>query len=69
MDCCVVTDRRPRTPVIASLFVELSGLALSAAAVKPAEPKMPVSSKKAKDEIAARKCSRLPQSPLPERQE
>ncbi|KAE9178432.1 hypothetical protein PF005_g24081 [Phytophthora fragariae] len=69
MDCCVVTDRRPRTPVIASLFVELSGLELSAAAVKPAEPKMPVSSKKAKDEIAARKCSRLSQSPLPERQE
>ncbi|KAE9292493.1 hypothetical protein PF008_g25049 [Phytophthora fragariae] len=57
MDCCVVTDRRPRTPVIASLFVELSGLALSAAAVKPAEPKMPVSSKKAKDEIAARKMA------------
>ncbi|KAE9271766.1 hypothetical protein PF001_g28233 [Phytophthora fragariae] len=57
MDCCVVTDRRPRTPVIASLFVELSGLELSAAAVKPAEPKMPVSSKKAKDEIAARKMA------------
>ncbi|KAE9286802.1 hypothetical protein PR003_g26222 [Phytophthora rubi] len=57
MDCCVVTDRRPRTPVIASLFVELSGLALSAAAVKPGEPKMPVSSKKAKDEIAARKMA------------
>ncbi|KAE9072653.1 hypothetical protein PF007_g26099 [Phytophthora fragariae] len=57
MDCCVVTDRRPRTPVIASLFVELSGLALSAAAVKPAEPKMPVSTKKARNEIAARKMA------------
>ncbi|KAE9073995.1 hypothetical protein PF010_g24857 [Phytophthora fragariae] len=57
MDCCVVTDRGPRTPVIASLFVELSGLALSAAAVKPAEPKMPVSAKKARNEIAARKMA------------
>nr|KAE8919660.1 hypothetical protein PF009_g30037 [Phytophthora fragariae] len=57
MEFCVVTDRRPRTPVIASLFVELSGLALSAAAVKPAEPKMPVSAEKARDEIAARKMA------------
>ncbi|KAE9343838.1 hypothetical protein PF008_g9500 [Phytophthora fragariae] len=47
------------TPVIASLFVELSGLALSAAAVKPAEPKMPASADKAKDEIAARKMALL----------
>ncbi|KAE9037438.1 hypothetical protein PR001_g8382 [Phytophthora rubi] len=57
MDFCVVTDRRPRTPVIASLFVELSSLALSAAAVKPAEPKMPVSAEKARDELAARKMA------------
>ncbi|KAE9063636.1 hypothetical protein PF007_g29481 [Phytophthora fragariae] len=32
-------------------------LALSAAAVKPAEPKMPVSAEKARDEIAARKMA------------
>ncbi|KAJ8508265.1 hypothetical protein ON010_g18887 [Phytophthora cinnamomi] len=50
--------RRPETswtPVVASLLVELSGLVLSAAAVKPVEPKKRVSGDKAKDEIAARK--------------
>ncbi|KAG6611957.1 Peroxisomal membrane protein PEX16 [Phytophthora cinnamomi] len=54
--------RRPETswtPVVASLLVELSGLALSAAAVKPVEPKKRVSGDKAKDEIAARKMALL----------
>ncbi|POM72740.1 Peroxisomal membrane protein PEX16 [Phytophthora palmivora] len=54
--------RRPETswtPVIMSLLVELSGLALSAAAVKPIEPLKPVPSDKTKDEIAARKMALL----------
>ncbi|KAK1945626.1 Peroxisome biogenesis protein 16 [Phytophthora citrophthora] len=54
--------RRPETswtPVVLSLLVELSGLALSAAAVKPVEPLKPVSGDKAKDEIAARKMALL----------
>ncbi|KAE9165533.1 hypothetical protein PF005_g29563 [Phytophthora fragariae] len=40
-----------------SLMGLLHFLALSAAAVKPAEPKMPVSAEKARDEIAARKMA------------
>ncbi|EGZ17126.1 hypothetical protein PHYSODRAFT_500326 [Phytophthora sojae] len=54
--------RRPETswtPVVASLLVELSGLALSAAAVKPVEPKKTVTADEAKDEIAARKMALL----------
>ncbi|KAG7388778.1 hypothetical protein PHYPSEUDO_011797 [Phytophthora pseudosyringae] len=54
--------RRPETswtPVVVSLLVELSGLALSAAAVKPVEPLKPVSGDQAKDEIAARKMALL----------
>ncbi|RLN63763.1 hypothetical protein BBP00_00003888 [Phytophthora kernoviae] len=47
------------TPVVVSLLVELSGLALSAAAVKPATPKTPVSIDKTKDELSARKMALL----------
>ncbi|CAH0520996.1 unnamed protein product [Peronospora belbahrii] len=44
------------TPVVVSLLMELSGLALSAAAVKPTEPMKAVFiANKAGDEIAARK--------------
>ncbi|KAG2788532.1 hypothetical protein PC129_g12925 [Phytophthora cactorum] len=54
--------RRPATswtPVVVSLLVELSGLALSAAAVKPVEQFKHVSGDKAKDEVAARKMALL----------
>uniref|UniRef100_M4B4X2 Peroxisomal membrane protein PEX16 n=1 Tax=Hyaloperonospora arabidopsidis (strain Emoy2) TaxID=559515 RepID=M4B4X2_HYAAE len=54
--------RRPQsswTPVVVSLLVELSGLALSAAAVKPVEHEKPVCTDKAKDEIAVRKMALL----------
>ncbi|ETL91711.1 hypothetical protein L917_09784 [Phytophthora nicotianae] len=56
----VLRRRRPATswtPVILSLLVELSGLALSAAAVKPVESSKPVIGDKAKEEFAARKVS------------
>ncbi|OWZ23101.1 hypothetical protein PHMEG_0002057 [Phytophthora megakarya] len=58
----VLRRRRPETswtPVVVSLLVELSGLALSTAAIKPTEPLKPVSSDKTKDEIAARKMTLL----------
>ncbi|KAG3164401.1 hypothetical protein PI124_g11195 [Phytophthora idaei] len=54
--------RRPATswtPVVVSLLVELSGLALSAAAVKPVEQLKHVSGDKTKDELAARKMALL----------
>uniref|UniRef100_A0AAV1TPD4 Peroxisomal membrane protein PEX16 n=1 Tax=Peronospora matthiolae TaxID=2874970 RepID=A0AAV1TPD4_9STRA len=54
--------RRPQsswTPVLVSLLVELSGLALSAAAAKPVEREKSVCTDKAKDEIAARKMALL----------
>ncbi|CAH0482699.1 unnamed protein product [Peronospora belbahrii] len=47
------------TPVVVSLLMELSGLALSAAAVKPTEPMKAVFINKAGDEIAARKMALL----------
>ncbi|CAI5741839.1 unnamed protein product [Peronospora destructor] len=47
------------TPVVVSLFVELSGLTLSAAAVKPTKPTNAVFTDKAGDEIAARKMALL----------
>ncbi|KAG7396115.1 hypothetical protein PHYBOEH_002770 [Phytophthora boehmeriae] len=55
----VLRRRRPETswgPVVASLLVDLSGLALSAAAVKPVLPKTP---DKTKDELSARKMALL----------
>ncbi|ETL91712.1 hypothetical protein, variant 1 [Phytophthora nicotianae] len=58
----VLRRRRPATswtPVILSLLVELSGLALSAAAVKPVESSKPVIGDKAKEEFAARKMALL----------
>ncbi|CAI5737376.1 unnamed protein product [Hyaloperonospora brassicae] len=54
--------RRPQsswTPIVVSLLVELSGLALSTAAVKSMERKKPTCSDKAKDEVAARKMALL----------
>ncbi|EEY61070.1 uncharacterized protein PITG_01313 [Phytophthora infestans T30-4] len=54
--------RRPATswtPVVVSLLVELSGLALSAAAVEPVESLKHDAGDKAKDEIAARKMALL----------
>ncbi|CAI5701773.1 unnamed protein product [Peronospora effusa] len=47
------------TPVVVALLVELAGLALSAAAVKPTEPTKAVFTDKAGDEIAARKMALL----------
>ncbi|RLN76865.1 hypothetical protein BBJ28_00001622 [Nothophytophthora sp. Chile5] len=54
----LLRHRRPETswtPVAISLLVEVSGLAMSAAAVKSETPKKPTSDDKAKDELAARK--------------
>ncbi|KAG3118418.1 hypothetical protein PI125_g2917 [Phytophthora idaei] len=58
----LLRHRRPATswtPVVVSLLVELSGLALSAAAVKPVEQLKHVSGDKTKDELAARKMALL----------
>lgn len=58
----VLRRRRPETswtPVIASLLVELSGLAMSAAAVNRVTQKQAASAEKAKQEVAARKMALL----------
>ncbi|RLN44457.1 hypothetical protein BBJ28_00005937 [Nothophytophthora sp. Chile5] len=58
----LLRHRRPETswtPVAVSLLVEVSGLAMSAAAVKSETLKKPASGDKAKEELAARKMALL----------